>query len=284
MDKEWLQHLPLDPIDDIRSVSGGDVNEAYTIESAGKKYFLLVQPQATKEFFLPEAAGLEDLYEAGVTVPKVYNIGEIDADAYLLISFLEEGNSRNYTKLARMIAKMHRVHHSEGLFGYNYPYQGAKTTFDNDWTESWSELFVERRMDLLRDKIVATKLWNVDQENNYEEVRSIMIEELANHKSKPSLLHGDLWGGNHMFMDNGEPALFDPHPLYGDREFDIGITTSFGVYPQEFYQAYQSFYPMAEGYEKRLEFYRLYIFMVHLYKFGSSYAKRVTQIMEKFLT
>ena len=26
-----------------------------------------------------------------------------------------------------------------------------------------------------------------------------------------SLLHGDLWGGNYMFLTNGQPALFDPH-------------------------------------------------------------------------
>ena len=47
-----------------------------------------------------------------------------------------------------------------------------------------------------------------------------MINELENHNSKPSLLHGDLWGGNYMFLKDGRPALFDPAPLYGDREFD----------------------------------------------------------------
>jgi fructosamine-3-kinase len=27
-----------------------------------------------------------------------------------------------------------------------------------------------------------------------------------------------------MFLKDGRPALFDPAPLYGDREFDLGIT------------------------------------------------------------
>lgn len=276
--------MPLETIEHIHPVSGGDVNDAYEIESGGKKYFLLVQPHAKKEFFLPEASGLEDMYEAGVTVPRVYDIGEINEDAYFLISFLEEGKSGSYSDLAKMIAQMHRTYSENGKFGYDYPYQGSQITFDNDWTDSWIELFVERRMDVLRDQIIENKQWDKDQEKTYAKVRDIIIEELSQHESKPSLLHGDLWGGNHMFLTDGEPALFDPHPLYGDREFDIGVTTSFGVYPQEFYQAYQNFYPMAEGYNKRLQFYRLYIFMVHLHKFGGIYESRVDQTMDDILS
>ena len=27
-------------------------------------------------------------------------------------------------------------------------------------------------------------------------------------------IHGDLWGGNYMFLTDGSPALFDPAPLF----------------------------------------------------------------------
>ena len=33
----------------------------------------------------------------------------------------------------------------------------------------------------------------------------------------PSLLHGDLWGGNWSAVD-GQPVIFDPAVYYGDRE------------------------------------------------------------------
>ena len=46
-----------------------------------------------------------------------------------------------------------------------------------------------------------------------------MINELENHNSKPSLLHGDLWGGNYMFLKMGVP-LFDPA-----RYMEIGNLT-----------------------------------------------------------
>ncbi|MEY8292429.1 fructosamine kinase family protein [Carnobacteriaceae bacterium 52-44] len=284
MDEQWLKQLPIDNIQKVNAVSGGDVNEAYEIENNDQKYFLLVQPNISKEFFITEAAGLKDLNQAGVTVPEVYDVGEINKDAYLLISFLEEGTSGSYRDLAEMIAKMHQTYSDNGQFGYKYPHQGSDITFNNDWTDSWIELFVERRLDKLRDENVQANKWKQKQVDTYEKVREIMVDELSNHQSEPSLLHGDLWGGNHMFLTNNQPALFDPAPLYGDREFDIGITTSFGGYPKEFYEAYQEIFPMAEGHEKRLSVYRLYIFMVHLHKFGGIYENRVDQVMQEILS
>lgn len=283
MDNQWISQLPIDNITNVKSVSGGDVNDAYELEGRDQKYFLLVQPNTTKIFFVTEAAGLKDLKEAGITVPTVYDVGEINNDAYLLISFLEEGQTGDYRDLAEMIVNMHQTYNN-GQFGYQHPHQGADITFSNKWTESWIELFVERRLDKLRDEIMKSNKWNQKQKETYEQARKIMIKELTDHKSEPSLLHGDLWGGNHMFLTNGEPALFDPAPFYGDREFDIGITTGFGGYPQEFYEAYQENFPMAEGYKKRLNFYRLYLFMVHLHKFGGIYETRVDQTMHDIIS
>ena len=94
--------------------------------------------------------------------------------------------------------------------------------------------FVARRMDHLRDELMHKGLWNEEDDKVYQQVRMVMINELEAHQSKPSLLHGDLWGGNYMFLTDGRPALFDPAPLYGDREFDLGITTVFGVLRMNF--------------------------------------------------
>src|SRR5699024_3221729 len=154
------------------------------------------QPNATKEFFQTEASGLKDLKNAGITVPEVYNYGEIDSDAYLLISFLEEGTTRNYTALSKTVVKMHKIYSDNGLFGYQYPHQGSDITFDNKWTDSWIELFVERRLDKLRDALVKNNKWSQKQVDTYKRARKVIVEELVKHSSKPALLHGDLWGGN----------------------------------------------------------------------------------------
>ena len=51
----------------------------------------------------------------------------------------------------------------------------------------------------------------------------------SSHRPVPSLLHGDLWGGNWAVdTDTGEPVVFDPAVYYGDREADIAMTRLFG--------------------------------------------------------
>jgi len=55
-----------------------------------------------------------------------------------------------------------------------------------------------------------------------------------------------------MFGLNGEPILIDPAVFYGDREFDIGITTVFGGFSDAFYRGYQATYPLTSGYERRI--------------------------------
>ena len=64
--------------------------------------------------------------------------GEINGDAYLLLSYLEEGGRKS--KELGQLAKMHSHQQSEGKFGFELPYEGADVSFDNTWSESWSEI------------------------------------------------------------------------------------------------------------------------------------------------
>ena len=226
-----------------------------------------------------------ELFEkANITAPRVIKSGEINEDAYLLLTFLEEGTTGSQEALGELVAKLHSVQQPDNKFGFDLPHEGGDISFDNTWTESWVTLFVERRLDHLRDELVRKGLWaDVDVET-YEQVRSRIVEELSNKRSKPSLLHGDLWGGNYMFLNDGSPALFDPAPFYGDREFDLGITTVFGGFTESFYETYDKHFPLGDGAQKRLEFYRLYLLMVHLVKFGAMYDSSVRRSMQQIIT
>ena len=283
MKTQWQSQLPLDNIRSIVPVSGGDVNEAYRVETSQSPYFLLVQRQRSKDFFAAEVAGLNLFEKSGITAPIVIDSGEIDGDAYLLLSFLNEGTQGSQADLGSLVAKMHQQQQPDGKFGFDLPYEGGDVSFNNNWSDSWMTIFVERRLDHLKDRLVNQGLWIEDDVQTYHKVREKIVSSLRNHTSKPSLLHGDLWGGNYMFLENGQPALFDPAPLYGDREFDLGITTVFGGFTQAFYDAYNKHYPLSKGANQRLEFYRLYLLMVHLLKFGSMYAGSVDRCMEHIL-
>lgn len=86
-----------------------------------------------------------------------------------------------------------------------------------------------------------------------------------------------------MFLTDGRPALFDPAPLYGDREFDLGATKVFGGFDDAFYHAYNEAYPLSEGANLRIQFYELYLLMVHLVKFGAMYAQSVRRTMNNIV-
>ena len=90
-------------------------------------------------------------------------------------------------------------------------------------------------MDHLKDELLNRGLWDANDIKVYDKVRRQIVAELEKIKVNHLFTCGDLWGGNYMFLQDGRPALFDPAPLYGDREFDIGITTVFGGFTSEFY-------------------------------------------------
>ena len=80
--------------------------------------------------------------------------------------------------------------------------------------------------------------------------------ELLSHKPVPSLLHGDLWGGNKGLCnvtvgDKGPktkivPVIFDPATYYGDREADVAMTYLFGGFSADFYKGYNWEWPLPE--------------------------------------
>ena len=208
--------------------------------------------------------------------------GQIEGDAFLLLEYLDEGAGSQWD-LGHMVAKMHLEHQADDQFGFHLPHEGGDISFDNAWTDSWRKLFINERMDQLRDRIAAQGLWDDNDLQTYDKVRKIMTDNLKAHESEPSLLHGDLWAGNYMFLSDGSPALFDPSPLYGDREFDLGATTVFGGFGKDFYDAYEETYPLSEDAWVRIRFYKLYLLMVHLMKFGSVYSSSVGHTMQDIL-
>jgi fructosamine-3-kinase len=103
---------------------------------------------------------------------------------------------------------------------------------------------------------------------------------LADHNPPPSLLHGDLWSGNHATLQNGQPVVFDPASYYGDRETDLAMTELFGGYPRRFYAAYDEHYPLDQGYRLRKTLYNLYHILNHLNLFGGGYAAQAEHMMD----
>ena len=110
----------------------------------------------------------------------------------------------------------------------------------------------------------------------YKELPDIFPDE------PPSLLHGDLWGGNYFFDQDGKATIYDPAVYYGHREIELAFTHLFGGFPSNFYSAYEETYPLSFGFSKRKDIYNLYPLLVHTNLFGGSYARQVESIVRQF--
>ena len=100
---------------------------------------------------------------------------------------------------------------------------------------------------------------------------------------KPSMLHGDLWGGNAAGLKDGTPVIFDPAFYYGDREADLAMTYVFGGFGPDFYASYQNAFPLDDGFAVRKTFYNIYHIINHLNMFGGGYHGQAIHMLEQVL-
>jgi protein-ribulosamine 3-kinase len=147
--------------------------------------------------------------------------------------------------------------------------------------ESWADFFIaERLMPMVKMAIGKRLLDNADAakfDKLYKNLPGIFDEEA------PSLIHGDLWGGNYLVDIDENPYLIDPALTYGHREFDIAMTTLFGGFSNEFYGAYRESFPLAKGWEGRIDLWNLYPLLVHLNLFGMWYLGQVRGCLGRYV-
>ena len=78
------------------------------------------------------------------------------------------------------------------------------------------------------------------------------LPELCGPPEPPARLHGDLWGGNAIANERGEPVLIDPAVYGGHREIDLAMMRLFGGFGARCFAAYDEAYPLAPGHEERV--------------------------------
>lgn len=276
MNAAFLSHLNLGTISKVTPVGGGDINQAFRLESSTGPVFLLLQPNHKKDFFIHEVNGLACL-ATFVKTPQVLRIGEWGDNAYLVLSYVAHQSQGDAFALGTALARIHQQASPQGQFGFDESFTMGTYTADNSWQKSWSTFFVQQRLMPLRKMIRNQGLWSEELDLSFQAAIKQFERLMVDYQAQPSLLHGDLWSGNYIFGLNGEPILIDPAVFYGDREFDIGIKTVFGGFSDAFYRGYQATYPLTSGYERRILFYQLYYLMFHLSQFGTGYLAQVQQ-------
>lgn len=278
LNDQWFKQLPLTKITNHQPVSGGDINLAFKVIADNKPYFIKVQPNQPAKYFDHERDGLAALEQA-IKVPHPVAQGEIEGNAFLILEWIESGWGDQF-KLGQAVAKLHQI--TNDKFGFSTNHKTKVLVKDNHWSPNWSDFYVHQRLEPEIKAAKAKGVWNDWRNQHFEKMVAAFKRYYADHPVQPSLLHGDLWAGNFMFDDQGQPLLIDPDSVYGDREFDIAMTTIFGGFENDFYNGYQSILPLRPGLNNRLAWYQFYYLCMHLILFGESYGPSVDQILGRF--
>jgi fructosamine-3-kinase len=249
----------------------------------GGALFVKLGPATAFEMFSAEAEGLRELAGASaLRVPRVLGLGTAPGQAFLAIEWIEFGGagSRSESALGAGLARLHRV--TAPRFGWHRDNTIGATPQHNDWMDDWPRFFARHRLGFQLELAARRGLHGrlVDRGR-------LLCERLAaffaGHRPPPSLLHGDLWGGNWAADASGEPVIFDPAVYYGDREADLAMTRLFGGFGRAFYQAYESEWPLDPGATQRVTVYNLYHVLNHLNLFGGDYAAQAEAMIERLL-
>ena len=263
------------------SAGGGCINQAHTLLGQdGRRFFLKLNGADKADMFAAEAEGLAELAASGaIRVPRAIAHGISEASAWLVLEYLALGGRGSGADLGTRLAALHRT--TQGTFGWHRDNTIGATHQPNDPCANWMDFYRVRRLkfqlDLARRNGAGRRLLE-----NGERLMSDLQAFFSDYVPVPSLLHGDLWGGNFAYAD-GEPVLFDPAVYYGDREADLAMTALFGGFPGDFYAAYEEAWPLDPGYGVRKTLYNLYHIINHFNLFGGGYGAQAEEMSARLL-
>ncbi len=277
-----LQKEIAHPIIGFQAISGGDINQAFRLETAQQSFFLKynVYPRGA-EMLYTERAGLERLAATeALAIPRSLAQGTAEQYHFLLLEDWsdQQAGQHFWETFGRSLAALHQ--HTDSAFGAVENNFIAKLPQSNTSHHSWPIFYWEERLSPLVKQ--GFDLGLIDQQNFQA------LEKLGNKLPKlfpqtaPALLHGDLWSGNYMIAPTGQAGLIDPAVYYGHREMDLAMTRLFGGFQRPFYQAYQEIFPLDQDWEDRILLCQLYPLLVHLVLFGRSYLSAVQQVIRVY--
>lgn len=280
-------------LSDRHSIGGGCINQVYLISnhslsqplhSSQDRYLLKLNQADLAEMFGAEARGLSEMTASKtMRVPDPICWGVSGDRSYLAIEYLDlthRANPQSWTQMGCNLAAMHRYRvSSSSQFGWHIDNTIGTTPQINTWETDWVTFFTNHRIGY-QLQLARHKGGHFPKAT---ELLAAMPQLLANKKSQPSLVHGDLWSGNASFTTDGIPVLYDPATYWGDREVDLAMTELFGGFPAAFYQGYDRIYPLDPGYSERKSLYNLYHILNHYNLFGGSYQNQANSTIDSLL-
>ncbi|MFV2032868.1 MAG: fructosamine kinase family protein [Gammaproteobacteria bacterium] len=264
-----------------QSVGGGDINLAYRLSDGRHRYFAKTNIRDRLPMFEAELQGLDEiLHSDSIRVPRPIGCGIAGEQAFIVMEYIELTGRANEVELARRLAAMHRYTGEQFGFAIDNTIGSSPqpNRYDSNWVEFWQQQRLGFQLSLAETNGYGGELFDTGMRLNQR-----VGEFFSSYNPVPSLLHGDLWGGNQGADASGEPVIYDPACYYGDHEADLAMMELFGRPGENFFRAYREVFPVDPGYGQRRDLYNLYHLLNHANLFDGSYAGQAQAMINNLL-
>lgn len=266
-------------IKNVKPVSGGDISKAYLLHTASDRVFCkLNSSPASKEMFEAEVEGLEAIANTKtIKTPRIYAVNEIEEGACLLMEYVpsKRPEPKDLEMFGAQLANLHNT--SSDYFGWGNPNFIGSLPQSNQKHDKWVSFYCKERLVPQFQAAINQNLLTKADVPGIDKLQNVISSCCP--EIRPSLLHGDLWGGNYIINEAGVPYLIDPAVYFGHSEIDMAMSKLFGGFGVPFYGAYYDINPSMPGKARRTAIYQLYYLLVHLNLFGRSYYRSVKEIL-----
>lgn len=265
----------------VSSLSGGCVGEVWRVELADRRR--LVAKTAGADGTLDIEGYMLDYLARTRTVPVPAVV--LSRPDLLVMEYVETGGRLDdaaQENAADLLAALHKL--TADAYGHERDTLIGPLHQPNPWTKSWVTFFRDQRllhmgrMALDRGALPKTIFARL------ERFCGGSLETHIAEPGRPSLIHGDMWGGNVLVRESRIAAFIDPAIYHADAEIELAFSTLFGTYGEPFFRRYHEYRPIRPGFfEVRRDIYNLYPLLVHTHLFGGHYAAQVDTILRRFV-
>jgi fructosamine-3-kinase len=212
-----------------------------------------------------ESEMLGAIRAAGAPAPQVFAVSK-----HCLVMEALHGQGRLSDAWADLGAVLAKLHATSGFgYGWHSDYAFDDVAIANSPATDWAEFWAQRRL-LNHLPYIAPSL------ARRVEALALSIHEYLPAAPRPSLLHGDLWGGNILVNGKQVTGLIDPACYFGHGEVDIAMLGLFDQPNAEFYSSYDALEP---GHRERIAIYSLWPALVHVRLFGAGYIPMAERLL-----
>lgn len=261
----------------MSALSGGCIAEIYRVDLDGGA------PVVVKRGTHLDVEGWMLRYLAersGLPVPDVI----LAAPDLLIMSHIETADGLSAAgerDAADLLAALHGV--AGDAFGLERDTLIGGLAQPNPPTACWVDFFRDHRLLYMaraaRDEgtLPADLMGRID-------ILADRLGDWLEEPAAPSLIHGDMWGGNVLARDGRIAGFVDPAIYYADPEIELAFSTLFGTFGDSFFARYREHRPLAPGFfEVRRDLYNLYPLLVHVRLFGGGYVDRVARTVGRLV-